>query len=378
MSSIHNLERAANRARASRRPANPKDMMFDINLDALPPGFVKKDVTVGIQNPRRHVILASDEQVQLLKTRKRLYIDGTFRLVRPPFKQLFAIHGFMENEAGQLKQEPLAFVLMSRRTIADYKKMFKGILELCDQKMDVSEFVADFEKAAWRAIQDVFPTCKIVGCAFHFTQALFRRLKKLGLVPIYRSDENLALFCKKFMCLHLLPYQKIPSCFASLCSTINDLNLTSVNRALLQKWVQYIEDTWITSSFYLPSSWSVFMQTIRTNNDAEGWHHRINRRARTVGLNFYTLVPLLHREARLIPMHQELLHQQVSDRRVRSPVSDLQAHLNDLWGNYNDGVDSSAELLASCASLYMEHNNAFYFNEDKDDEKDETYLDEDD
>ena len=47
----------------------------------------------------------------------------------------------------------------------------------------------------------------------------------------------------------------------------------------LQKFVSYIEENWICSTVWLPKCWSVFMQSIRTNNDIEGWHHSLNRRA---------------------------------------------------------------------------------------------------
>ena len=47
----------------------------------------------------------------------------------------------------------------------------------------------------------------------------------------------------------------------------------------LQKFVSYIEENWICSTVWPPKCWSVFMQSIRTNNDIEGWHHTLNRRA---------------------------------------------------------------------------------------------------
>jgi hypothetical protein len=40
---------------------------------------------------------------------------------------------------------------------------------------------------------------------------------------------------------------------------------------------KYIEKTWITSSVWPVHSWSVFMRPTRTNNDVEGWHHRLNK-----------------------------------------------------------------------------------------------------
>ena len=44
--------------------------------------------------------------------------------------------------------------------------------------------------------------------------------------------------------------------------------------------LQYIQATWITSNVWSPPAWSVFGQSVRTNNDVEGYHNRLNSRGR--------------------------------------------------------------------------------------------------
>jgi hypothetical protein len=39
------------------------------------------------------------------------------------------------------------------------------------------------------------------------------------------------------------------------------------------------------------------LQLIRTNNDAEEWHNKINLKGKMEGIHFYQLVPLLLRES---------------------------------------------------------------------------------
>ena len=50
------------------------------------------------------------------------------------------------------------------------------------------------------------------------------------------------------------------------------------------------------------------MQSIRTKNDIEGWHHSLNRRvAGRYGLPLYMFVALLHKEARLMLLQIRLV-----------------------------------------------------------------------
>ena len=82
---------------------------------AIPEAFVRTDVKV---NKRRHLIFATDEQLDLLSRAKTWYIDGTFKA---PFTQLLSIHAFIKS--GQdVKQLQLCFVLMSGRKKKDYKR----------------------------------------------------------------------------------------------------------------------------------------------------------------------------------------------------------------------------------------------------------------
>jgi transposase-like protein len=69
--------------------------------------------------------------------------------------------------------------MANKREKADYEKILKTILEMLDNEVAVEEVVTDFEKATWRAFQSVFPDARLFGCAFHWTQALFRNLKKM-------------------------------------------------------------------------------------------------------------------------------------------------------------------------------------------------------
>ena len=82
----------------------------------------------------------------------------------------------------------------------------------------------------------------------------------------------------------------------------------------LQQFVSYIEENWIRSTVWPPKCLSVFMQSSRPNNDIEGWHHSLNRRATgQCGLHFFMFVAVLKREARLVLLQIHL----VSERKLK-------------------------------------------------------------
>ena len=47
----------------------------------------------------------------------------------------------------------------------------------------------DFELGAINSFREVFNGTRMDGCFFHFSQNLFKRVKKYGLVGFYNKDE---------------------------------------------------------------------------------------------------------------------------------------------------------------------------------------------
>ncbi|XP_041353329.1 uncharacterized protein LOC121371476 [Gigantopelta aegis] len=75
------------------------------------------------------------------------------------------------------------------------------------------------------------------------------------------------------------------------------------NTAQLTELTTYMERQWVRNTVFDVPSWCVFRHTIRTNNDVEGWHNRLNKKAVHAGLGFYQLVMLLVKEARVVELN---------------------------------------------------------------------------
>ena len=117
----------------------------------------------------------------------------------------------------------------------------------------------------------------------------------------------------------------------------------------LKQFVNYVSETWISSNTWPPSSWSVYMMAIRSNNDVEGWHNGLHRRASgRWHMPFYLLIGLLHEEACLTALRIRLVSEKKLKRIQRAKFRSLQAKIFDLW---DDFVNQRKKCRASSQAM---------------------------
>lgn len=116
-----------------------------------------------------------------------------------------------------------------------------------------------------------------------------------------------------------------------------------------QELMTYLEETWITNPMWPTKCWSVYRQSIRTNNDVEGWHRRLNDKSPNGQLPFYILVPLLHQEASLLPLQRKLVSEGKLCRRQRK--TGQQQRIFRLWDKYEDKQLRSRRFLFLCGKV---------------------------
>ena len=122
--------------------------------------------------------------------------------------------------------------------------------------------------------------------------------------------------------------------------------------APLRQFTDYVSSTWIESNTWPPSSWSVFMQSVRTNNDVEGWHHGLHTRAQGKSqLPMYLLIDLLYKEAKLTSLNVRMVSEKKLRRVQRRRYRQIQAKVFSLWGQYEEGDKTARQLLKACSLL---------------------------
>ena len=132
--------------------------------------------------------------------------------------------------------------------------------------------------------------------------------------------------------------------------------VTSRQEALLcegcDKWQHRRRQTGITREQYRDAVKSGLDIPVRTNNDIEGWHHSINRRANgRTQVPFYLLVDLLHQEARLVTIQIRFISEGKLSRIQRRKYRLLQARLFTHWDEFSNNKISALRLLKLCSYM---------------------------
>ncbi|XP_041375273.1 uncharacterized protein LOC121388117 isoform X2 [Gigantopelta aegis] len=232
---------------------------------------------------------------------------------------------------------------MSSRQTDDYIAVFEAVQNLPEEDLSLERMTTDFEVATWKWFRAVFPGVPVKGCTFHFNQAVYRKIQDLGLAPAYNTDVATHKFCKKLMALPFLHADHVRPAFDKLRGKQETEGLG--------KLCSYIETTWMKNTTYRLQDGCVFGQAIRTNNDLEAWHHRLNQKAGRKNLPLYTLIPFLNAEADLLPMQSRLLTDGQLDRRQTPAQKKKAKKYFALWDNYTEGDLSPSQLLREVAKM---------------------------
>ena len=187
----------------------------------------------------------------------------------------------------------------------------------------------------------MFDGTDIKGCAFHFCQAVYRKVQELGLGMSYINDVGTRRFCQKLMGLVYLPAVTINARFTALAQSAEEGSLIEL--------CTYFKATWIESSNWPIEEISQFGEPIRTINDVECWHFRLNKLANRPKIQFYLLLQLLKSEADAVDINMALIGTGSIIKLQRKCTKMHQQRLIKAWQAYTDGFITVENLHSTCA-----------------------------
>ena len=349
---VLNEVRAINRARMRLRPPEPDTLLCGFNFEyvGVPETFLLKDIKLLSTEGEviaRHMIFATQQQIDVLRQCKTWYVDGTFQTVRKPFYQLFSIHAFLKYE-GSAVQVPLVFIIMSRRSKADYNDVFLTIKELVGPDRQLDSICLDYEAAVWRSLQEVFRGVDLFGCHYHFCHAVFRHVQSIGLSSSYMQHGPVRDLIKKVMALPFLPPNQMVAEFEAIQEEV----LKSKTAELVKTFIKYVAGTWFDSSIWSPRDISVFNRLVRTNNDLEGYHRRLNTRANNKNHPpIYELFKLMYTEANWVAVKEASLAEGKLTVTRRKESRKASEKLCCLWDSLKDGKLTRKDFLKSVTGM---------------------------
>lgn len=140
----------------------------------------------------RIIVLSSKITLNKIEHVRHFFADGTFKCCPKPFYQLYIIYGDLGSTENSTNIIPFFYALLSNKEEVTYQRMFSGILRnVPDWKPE--KFTLDFEKAPMNVIKKIFPQTIVKGCFVHFSRAILRKAKSLGLLEHVESHNHIKL-----------------------------------------------------------------------------------------------------------------------------------------------------------------------------------------
>ena len=218
-------------------------------------------------------MFATEDNLKILAEADELYMDGTFRITPRLFYQVFTVkHG---------QQFPLAYSLLPGKSREVYNDCFTMLKSACqDRNLNVlpRKITVDFELGLLQAVELQFPTAKIQGCFYHYSQSIWRKVQKLGLHTTYQDDPTFKAFVSKKVALSFCPKRFVRVAWIGLKAEAPELHR-----------IEELESYFENNGSYPINIWNYHkVDGPCTNNHVEGWHGKIKRVAGKYGTPYVT------------------------------------------------------------------------------------------
>ena len=211
-----------------------------------------------------------------------MQFDGTFYTVPSQFYQLWTI--FVNIDRYTI---PAIHCLMTSKSRELYTAIVQRISTcLIDFKHTIA--ISDWEPAPRNSFKEIYPTIIIYACWFHYTQCIWRKTHKIGLVQNFREIPDLAQYIRQLMALPFLPSSIIRQTYALLKRPEFLLN----ESFKLNKLLKYFKKRWLNQID--SEELSTYNSDVTTNNGAESYHAKLKAIIKTAHPRIWTFVSILN------------------------------------------------------------------------------------
>ncbi|CAN8017147.1 unnamed protein product [Ixodes persulcatus] len=320
---LETVRRDLRRQRSKVRPTEPSTTR-DLHVQdtwattggAQPQPFLLYDN--GQERQDRMLVFSTHEQLAALSSSQTWYMNGTFSVCPRIFKQLYVLRC----KAGD-SSLACVYALLSGKSLATYEELFQAIVESCEEggyHPEPTVIISDYEIAAMKAAKEVFGDHVTTrGCFFHLCQSTHRKVRELGLLDQYKTDDQFRKLCGMLDGLAFLPPQLVPEGLSYIrgkaTGDMGDLldyfdstyvngpfrisyALTSATRAPLAVTMRRRRPE------FHPEVWNVHDATLadedRTNNACEGWNNGFRKLVGHAHPSVWRLIECLQQDQALV------------------------------------------------------------------------------
>ena len=142
------------------------------------------------------------------------------------------------------------YVLMKKRRVGDYERLFKRLQSFCVHEFNFSLFIhkrkviTDYETAVFAALKPY--GCNMQGCLFHFTQCVYRKVKQFGLADEYnRHKSTVNIYVRLLMMMAFIKPDLKQGAFDELVTSFNIDKVDDETRHKMAMVFTYFENTWL-------------------------------------------------------------------------------------------------------------------------------------
>ena len=99
---------------------------------------------------------------------------------------------------------------------------------------------------------------------------------------------------------------------------------------------------------------SSYQRMVRTNNDLEGYHNRLNLRSIVAAkkhVSIPNLIKVLYEEAKLVKIRYKMVSSSNVMMHRKKKTLEVQAKLCELWDQYDGEVITRQELMEGCVKF---------------------------